>query len=163
MCVWELKYHNSQKDPHIEESTLSMDVLRTITVATGSIYMYHMYICITRQLHVIWFHFCPLPHTQQPFLWFSYLNTQSWKQRATLAMCIVSIVSVRKLYVLVSRFSLHAKALSLFSGRRLVVCSMAMFISFPAKPCSSSFLQSPEFLKCIMHLFSSELLSQYCC
>ena len=43
MCVWELKYHNSQKDPHIEESTLSMDVLRTITVATGSIYMYLMY------------------------------------------------------------------------------------------------------------------------
>ena len=46
MCVWD---HNSQKDPHIEESTLPMDVLRKINVATGYSYIYihvpyvHMY------------------------------------------------------------------------------------------------------------------------
>ena len=42
MWVWGLKYHNSQKDPHFEESTtLPMDVLRKITVATGHSYMYY--------------------------------------------------------------------------------------------------------------------------
>ena len=42
MWVWGLKYHSSQKDPHFEESTtLPMDILRKITVATGYSYMYY--------------------------------------------------------------------------------------------------------------------------
>ena len=49
MWVWELKYHNSQKKTHFEESTVPMDVLWKIMVATGYNYIYihvpyvHMY------------------------------------------------------------------------------------------------------------------------